>query len=321
VITPNNGDLLQRAVEQCLSRIGSSVQLVTETKLEAEHYVKGTKWDAKVIRSKGHKEWEILAVGFDITEQLDNLRTTEELLKQSKSQNLKLQTFSFVVSHSIRSQAANISGLLELISLDTHQEELNVFLKMLKSSCQNMDETLGHLNGLLELDRDLSAEFIWVSLYEVTMKHLTHPETLEPVIIHIEQDIDVKLIPAFYESALRSVSNYIYKNSYNNSWISSTKIMSYNEGAALQITYVPSNKDAINKGIKSFKPMESRIGNDDASSMVMYLAHEQLSSMNIEYDLSLRRESSLSVVLSLYFQKKQIKVSTENTYKLKGGGN
>lgn len=302
MVTSSQAELIQQAVERCVRKPGHSEQIIIETFQENEGYLKGTKWEAKVNKIDSKGNWEILAVGFDITEQLDNLRITGELLEKSKMQNLKLQTFGYVVSHSIRSQASNIAGLLQLISFDHHDQDTNTsFLDMLRTSSTKMDETLTHLNGLLELERDLAAEYRKVNLNQHLAEVLKNPDNGPTLKIESVKEYEVRIIPAFFTGAMQAISDYIYRHSFRNSWISNAALIEHEDKLMLKLVYTPVSEDAVLKGIKSFNPMESRIGNHDSSAIAMYLAHEQLSSMNIPYDLQLLEGKTPKVALTLNF--------------------
>ncbi|HEX8530780.1 MAG TPA: PAS domain S-box protein, partial [Cytophagales bacterium] len=108
-------------VERCYQAPEVSHEVILKKQM-GDGRIMGGKWEFKAILSDDGRVSEILCVGFDITEQLDSLDRTRQLLDVSSRQNVRLKNFSQIVSHNLRSHSANFAGLLGLLDGATEAE-------------------------------------------------------------------------------------------------------------------------------------------------------------------------------------------------------
>ncbi len=155
-----------------------------------------------------------------ITESVQNLNRIKKLLHQQKTQNDRLTNFTHIVSHNLRSHTANMQGLLTLVAEDSPEIFTNPYIAMLKSSADNLNETLLHLNEVLDISRDLESKYLKmdvVAALERTANSIQQLSASEGVEIIIETKNlipTIKTIPAYIESIfLNLLTNAIkFKN-------------------------------------------------------------------------------------------------------------
>jgi PAS domain S-box-containing protein len=285
---------MYRIKDLCIANPNTPFELILET-TAGTGYLRTTKWEVKATSKKANGDWELLSVGFDITDQMDNLKTSAELLANSKEQNLKLQTFAFVVSHNIRSQAANMSGLLDILDFADTKEEIQSIRSLMKASSEKMDETLSHLNGLLNLEHNDNILYSSINLYQAindSKRAWVYDESLSnrEVRISVDKTINVNVVPSYLDSIFFNIYSYIkeyidQEKKFIPIEITAKKVK--NSSIKLSIQYVAKSNDLAHKGISTFNPLKSRLGNQNSLSMGMFLMHEQLVAMNIDYELKL----------------------------------
>jgi PAS domain-containing protein len=103
-------------------------------------------YDYKKVKSNNKH----IIVSRDITELKKSQKRVDTLYSVSKKLNKKILDFTHIVSHDIRSDASNISMLVDIIA-DTHNEdEKNKYLELLKQSNKKLLDTIYHLNETIE---------------------------------------------------------------------------------------------------------------------------------------------------------------------------
>ena len=73
------------------------------------------------------------------------------LISITENQNKRLKEFSFITSHNTRSSASSISGLIDALEYDPSNAE---FFNMLKASSYRLNNTIQHINELLNFESD-----------------------------------------------------------------------------------------------------------------------------------------------------------------------
>jgi PAS domain S-box-containing protein len=113
-----------------------------------------------------NKLTNFIAIELDITKQKEQ----EEQLIALNNHNNSLKQFSYIVSHNLRSNVANMLGLMELIGMEKHlSNELKDYVDMLNKSVNSLDNTIRDLNDILSIRSDIHKvyrKFEWKALFE-----------------------------------------------------------------------------------------------------------------------------------------------------------
>lgn len=164
--------------------------------------------------------FKVIVMVRKITEAVQNLNRIKKLLQQQKNQNDRLTNFTHIVSHNLRSHTANMQGLLTLVAEESPEIFTNPYVSMLKSSADNLNETLLHLNDVLDITKDIESKFLLmdvVAALEGTVKAINQLSVKEGVDIIIKTKTSIpkiKTIPAYIDSIfLNLLTNAIkFKN-------------------------------------------------------------------------------------------------------------
>lgn len=92
-----------------------------------------------------------IAVETDITNRKIRERELKRMLELTQVQNRRLQNFTYIVSHNIRSHAANFQGLLEMLNMDLEPQERKQYEEMMDVTSKNLLETISILNEVVSI--------------------------------------------------------------------------------------------------------------------------------------------------------------------------
>ena len=93
----------------------------------------------------------MIGANWDVTEQKQTEEQMQALLNTTTYQNESLLNFAHIVSHNLRSHATNLSMLTDFLLNDRigEDEKLNT-LEMLKKATNGLNETIAHLNEVVQ---------------------------------------------------------------------------------------------------------------------------------------------------------------------------
>ncbi|NAY92254.1 PAS domain S-box protein [Muricauda sp. JGD-17] len=152
----------------------------------------------------------------DITSRVEASNKLKGLLELTTSQNNSLLNFAHIVSHNLRSHTANLSMITGFlldneISTEEHQESL----KMLKRAANGLDETIAHLNEVVQVKLEAGKKLRKISLAKTVNKVLKDVSALitenrQQVLVNTPKEVYIKGISAYVESiVLNLITNAI----------------------------------------------------------------------------------------------------------------
>lgn len=123
--------------------------------------------EKRYYRSDGHIIWVLLSVTLvrnqqneplyfvsqikDITERKNMERDRDKALAVIQAQNKRLLNFAHIVSHNLRSHAGNIQMITNMIGEEEDLAEREILINLLAVNAVNLQETLEHLNGIVDV--------------------------------------------------------------------------------------------------------------------------------------------------------------------------
>ena len=193
-------------VMRCFSEPGEPHQVILR-KPYLDHTVKSNHWEFKGILNEAGELTEILCVGYDITLLVENVQKLQHLLDVTSQQNLRLQNFSYIISHNIRSHSANLTLLVQLLTEAEDEEQRQMFLQMLTTSTEKLAETIVNLNDIITVNSNFNKprEPRWLRHeIEKTLEALSvlirqHHIAVE---VAVPADTLVTVVPAYLDSIL-----------------------------------------------------------------------------------------------------------------------
>lgn len=114
-----------------------------------------TQWEFSLLRENTLNAETFLGIGHDITPLIKKQEDLQSLVDVTALQNKRLNNFTYIISHNIRSHVANLSGILDITNMDD-AEDRNFSFSILKKSVGALDETIHHLNDIISIQDNIN---------------------------------------------------------------------------------------------------------------------------------------------------------------------
>lgn len=147
----------------------------------------------------------------DNTESTEYLNRIKKLLSQEEEQKKRLLNFTHIVSHNLRSHTANMQGILLLMDLEAPELLEIEYVKLIRNSANNLNQTLLHLNEVLDISRNLESKFEPTSIHKSIALSLESVQSLAAekgikIAVHgLNEDLQLRAIPAYLDSILLNI--------------------------------------------------------------------------------------------------------------------
>ncbi len=97
---------------------------------------------------------DIHSVKMDRLALKDSKEALEILTEEMRSRNQQLENYADITSHNLRSPISNIISLTELISQETHPEQIRIISQKMQQTADNLNATLFDLHKVLKIKRN-----------------------------------------------------------------------------------------------------------------------------------------------------------------------
>jgi signal transduction histidine kinase len=230
-------------------------------------------------------------------------RNNSELLAVTRDQNMRLRSFAYIVSHNIRSHSSNISGITNLLQTNLSDEDRSMFLNMLASSTNMLDQTINHLNEILTMQQTTGQLMETMDLRVEVEKTLSifaqDLGLLQAQIINdIPENTQVRVVPAYLESILLNLlSNAIKYRDPDRPLKIHLFSSIFGQGVRLSITDNGLGIDLSRHSEHVFGMYKTFHGNPDARGFGLFLTKSQVEAMGgtIELDSEIGKVSTFKV--------------------------
>jgi PAS domain S-box-containing protein len=164
--------------------------------------------EATLIRDAEGKPLRMIGTNWDITAQKQAETEMQELLNTTTYQNESLLNFAHIVSHNMRSHGSNLSMLTDfLLEGKIDEEERMNALRMLKKAATGLNDTIAHLNEVVQIKTEAEQKMVSLNLLAVVQKVHQSLEALFAsnevgVTISVPEHCEVMGVMAYVESAV-----------------------------------------------------------------------------------------------------------------------
>lgn len=228
----------------------------------------------------------LMAQIVDITSRVEASNKLKGLLELTTSQNNSLMNFAHIVSHNLRSHTANLSMITGfLLDNEISSEEYQESLKMLKRAAGGLDETITHLNEVVQVKLETSKKLKPITLSKVVNKVLRDvaalvDENKQRIEVDIPEALDINGVPAYVESiVLNLITNAIkYRNPEKPGKIQ-IKAEPKDNHVFLQVKDNGLGIDLDRYGEKIFGMYKTFHRNKDARGIGLFITKNQIESM------------------------------------------
>lgn len=223
----------------------------------------------------------------DISTRIKAEKKLKGLLELTTNQNNSLMNFAHIVSHNLRSHAANLTMISDFVTDESLADDIRKdSLKLLTQASQGLNETISHLNEVVQVKLETDKKLKSIPLKPLVEKVLNDiraviDENNADIFIDIPDSIQVKGVLAYMESiVLNLVTNAIkYKDQSKNTTKVAITATDNNETAVLQIEDNGLGIDLDKYGEKLFGMYKTFHGNEDARGIGLFITKNQIESM------------------------------------------
>lgn len=143
----------------------------------------------------------------DITSRIEAEKQKENLHKITLGQNKDLLNFAHIVSHNLRSHATNMNMLIDFLKIEKNENEIENIKVMLQSASNGLNETVAHLNEVVQIKTTTLEKMKPVFLQSAIGQVQNNIEALirekDPIIdISVDKTHVVHAVPAYLQSIL-----------------------------------------------------------------------------------------------------------------------
>lgn len=227
-------------------------------------------------------------VGFSLD--ISNLKAKEEelrnLINVTALQNKKLIDFAHIISHNLRSHAANFSMLLEFLLDEKTETEKKNIVDMLVKASDGLLETLDNLNEVVAIRTktrlNKKSVFLKKAVHKIgnDLSNLLR-KNRAVVINEIPDEIKVKVVPEYLDSILMNfITNAVKYKDPSRSPIIKLKATIENELLVLSIEDNGLGIDLEKHSDKLFGMYKTFHQNEDARGIGLYISKNQIEAMN-----------------------------------------
>lgn len=221
-------------------------------------------------------------------------------------QNKRLLNFSYIVSHNLRSHTSNISSIMALIEMSESEEERNEMIQLLKSISNSLNETMLHLNEVINIRTNIGlvSESLNLKQYIDTAQNvLTEQIALNNVSINtvVPNDVMVNYNPAYLESILYNIiSNSIRYRHPERKPVILIKWIKENDMNVLQISDNGVGIDLVKNADKIFGMYKTFSNNADSKGIGLFITKNQIDAMG--GNITVESEPNIGTTFKIYIQ-------------------
>ena len=250
-------------------------------------------------------ECRVIVTVRDITEYQDNLDTITSMLATEEKQNESLRNFTHIVSHNLRIHTANMLGILMVLEMEDPETYRSQFVQMLKSSSENLEETIGYLNEVLDIRMKKRPASEKINLHASIAKAVAGIRKLaDDAEVEIENDVPqnatVLAVSSYLDSIIMSLlSNAVkFRSHVRPSWVRIT-VGSTEGSTILRFQDNGLGIDLERHGDKLFKMYKKFHKASDSIGIGLFITKNHVEAMGgrIEVESQVDRGTTFSVYL------------------------
>jgi PAS domain S-box-containing protein len=237
-----------------------------------------------VIRENGVPV-SLKGIMIDITKTKEAEKIMNDSLELVNEQKKRLMNFSYIVSHNLRSHAANIQSITTLVETADSDDERDELIQMLKTVSGSLNETMMNLNDLVNVQTNVTLAVESLSLKQYIENAQTAiSDQIESkgatIISNVSDDVTIDYNPAYFESILLNLlSNALRYSHPERKPIITLDWVKEGGKHVLKVTDNGIGIDMERHGNKLFGMHKTFNGNSDARGIGLFMTRSQIEAM------------------------------------------
>ncbi|MCZ8169530.1 MAG: PAS domain-containing protein [Flavobacterium sp.] len=231
-----------------------------------------------------HMHW--ISIQRDITEEKEQEKEREQLIKELTQNNSDLKQFSYITSHNLRAPLSNLTGLLNLLEdIEIEDYELKEILQGFSKSTQQLNDTVNDLVNIIIIKDSLAIDkepIVIRDVFENIFNQLSFLiSNLNPIIkLDVDKVNSLFLNRSYFESILLNLTTNALRYSDPSRQLK-ILVAAKNLGTETQITFKDNGLgiDLKRHRDKVFGLYQRFHDNPDSKGLGLYLVKSQVESM------------------------------------------
>ncbi|MCZ8296443.1 MAG: PAS domain S-box protein [Flavobacterium sp.] len=231
-----------------------------------------------------HTHW--ISIQRDITEEKEQEKEREQLIKELTQNNSDLKQFSYITSHNLRAPLSNLTGLLNLLEdIEIEDYELKEILQGFSKSTQQLNDTVNDLVNIIIIKDSLAIDkepIVIRDVFENIFNQLSFLiSNLNPIIkLDVDKVNTLFLNRSYFESILLNLTTNALRYSDPCRQLK-ILVAAKNLGTETQITFKDNGLgiDLKRHRDKVFGLYQRFHDNPDSKGLGLYLVKSQVESM------------------------------------------
>lgn len=308
LIIPEDHNLCIDVVNLCFKQPEKS-HYVTLRK-PALNEIVTNQWEFTLLKDEDGNFFEFLCIGYEITPLIKKQEELKKLLDITSIQNTRLQNFTHIVSHNIRSHVANLRGIINITDVEDI-EERTIAWKMIKNTVTLLDETIYNLNEIIHVQTVTQLPIVSINIsHEINRVikglRLLIVDTKTQFYFNFDKYDTLNSNVAYFESiVLNLITNAIKYKSADSPPQIHIGLQTIAHFKVLSIKDNGLGLDLKQYGDKLFGMYKTFHGNKDAKGLGLFISKTQIEAMGgkIEMESNPGQGSTLKV----YFPENQLR--------------
>jgi PAS domain S-box-containing protein len=252
--------------------------------------------DGKPVISRG--------IMIDITIMKEAEKDLNNSLQLVTEQNKRLLNFSYIVSHNLRSHTSNIESIIYLIESADSEDERNEMMHLLKSVSNSLDETMKHLNEVVNINTNINlvTKPLILSNYISKAREILSEQIVlneASFIINVPEDAMINYNSAYLESILYNlISNAIRYRHPQRKPIITIKLYKENDKDVIEVSDNGIGIDLVRNVDKVFGMYKTFSTNSDARGIGLFITKNQVDAMG--GTITLESEPNVGSTFKIY---------------------
>lgn len=207
LIIPEDHQVCLDTVENCFKE-PNKTHFVTLRK-PSPNGILTNHWEFILIKNPSGNFVEFVCIGHEITELINKQTELQHMVDLTVSQNTRLQNFTHIISHNIRSHITNMSGAVHLVDKGIEDSQ-EILVDVVRKSVAALEDTIQNLNEVISIQSNLNIPKKELVLYEEIEKILDVlkndiEESKANIQINIAPNKIINTNPAYLESILQNL--------------------------------------------------------------------------------------------------------------------
>lgn len=249
-------------------------------------------------------------VFMDITQQKKQELELKKTLNLTEDQNMRLENFTQIVSHNLKSHANNYQLALNQLNIEKEHEKIQQLLIALEENTIRFQDSLEHLNEVVKIQNNVNVTLDPIRLKEGIQKVINHDindELKQEVNLNFNFDdkTTIMYVPAYFDSIVFNlISNALkYKHPQRNPEIK----IDFSENNDFWILEISDNGQGIDLekyGAKLFGMYKTFHNHKEAKGLGLFLTKNQIESLGGKIEVNSQKE--VGTTFTVFFKKEEI---------------